>query len=252
METLDQNLTQPSEGGRDLNDIIENGYELSVGDILSKSISTYRENFKELFVPGLLTTLIGGLGGPFTQPQMQGGFHKVMKNHKEGGDTSSNTLFKGFDEFGDQLVGTLLLLAIIMVPIILFMIIFFALAGGGMFLAQEMDNEGAMIGTQLMIMLLQFVFFIGIVFLVGIFSFVVPLIAIGKMKGGQAVKVSWVIGKKQWLKLGLCQLLLGLVASLGVILCFVGIYLTLPVQYIGHYYMYEQVFGTKDRSNEFA
>lgn len=248
METLDSDVVAGGEEGRPLQDILDNGYDFSIGQTISSAFDLYKANFGPFFVSYLLVQLIGGLGSIFTIGSMMGGFHKVAHNTVRGEDNSTSTLFKGFDEFVEQLVGMLLLMAVIFIP----MIVFFVFAGGAGALmgSVAVENEAAAVATSLGIMVLYLCLILVMVLIQTLFVFVIPLIAIGKMKAMDAVKTSFKVAKKKWLKILGYMILMGLIASLGIILCGVGVLLTAPLTLIGNHILYETVFGGKERQGE--
>jgi uncharacterized membrane protein len=75
-----------------------------------------------------------------------------------------------------------------------------------------------------------------------VFAFAYPLIVERKLSGIEAVKLSMKAGLGNfWPLLGLL-LLNGLLSLAGTLLCFVGVYLALPVTFAAIAMAYEQVF----------
>ena len=69
------------------------------------------------------------------------------------------------------------------------------------------------------------------------------LVAVGEKDGINAIKRAFAAMKAHLLGTVLCTLVLGIVGSLGAILCGVGIFFTLPIAFIGSYHMARQITG---------
>ena len=67
------------------------------------------------------------------------------------------------------------------------------------------------------------------------------LVACGEKDGINALKRAWTAVKGNLLGAFLCMLILGIIGNLGLILCFVGIIITLPIAFIGSYHMAKQL-----------
>ena len=66
----------------------------------------------------------------------------------------------------------------------------------------------------------------------------------GEKDGINAIKRAWVLVRENLVSSALCALVLGIVGSLGSILCGVGVLLTLPIAIIGMYHMAKQMVGS--------
>jgi len=155
------------------------------------------------------------------------------------------TLFRGFDYFGPGVIATLLhvlpILVIVIPAYLLFYVgIIFSMAVQG---AGEEPNSGAMLALLVMfgifwlaILLLMLIVSIG-------FTFAHPLIVDRKMQGFDAVKLSFKGAMANfWRLLGMAMLSFFL-SIVGVLLCYVGVFLVLPITYGAVAAAYEQVFG---------
>ena len=69
------------------------------------------------------------------------------------------------------------------------------------------------------------------------------LVARGERDGVAAFSQAWSIVTKNLGSAFFCSLVLGIVGSLGFLLCWVGALLTLPLSTIGSYYMARQLVG---------
>ena len=152
-------------------------------------------------------------------------------------------LFKGFDFFGPSLVATLLHIVPIL-AIVLPAYIFFYVGLIVSVAAQGNDpNPWAFLGVLAMFMLF-FVFVFVVIIIVSIgFTFAYPLIVDRRQKGLDAVKLSFKAAMANfWGLLGM-MLLTGLLGVGGIALCYVGLFLVLPISYGAIAVAYERVFG---------
>ena len=152
-------------------------------------------------------------------------------------------LFKGFDFFGPSLIATLLHI-IPIIAIVLPAYLFFYVSLIVSVMAQgDNPNPWAFMGVMAMLMLFfVFVFVVIIVVSIG-FTFAYPLIVDRRLKGLDAVKLSFKAALANfWGLLGM-MLLTGLLGVGGIALCYVGLFLVLPISYGAIAMAYEQVFG---------
>lgn len=152
-------------------------------------------------------------------------------------------LFKGFDFFGPSLIATLLHIAPIMVFVI-GMYVFFYVSLIVSVIAQGDDpHPGAVLGVLAMLMLFFIVVFLVIILISVGFTFAYPLIVDRKLKGFDAVKLSFKAAMANfWGLLGMV-LLTGVLNIIGMMVCYVGIFLVLPIAYGAIAVAYERVFG---------
>lgn len=66
----------------------------------------------------------------------------------------------------------------------------------------------------------------------------------------EIVKASFALGNKNWLVLFGLLLILGFIAQLGVLLCFVGIFFTAMLSRVSIYYAYKDGVGFKDETED--
>ncbi len=152
-------------------------------------------------------------------------------------------LFKGFDFFGESIVATL----IHYVPIVIIIIPFYIVLYGGLFLIMPRQggepDPSTLFGFFAVLIVFGLIMMVLIVLLSVVFTFSYPLIIDRKMSGLDAVKLSAKAALANfWPLLGLL-LLNGLIGFAGVLLCYVGIFLALPVTFAAIAAAYEQVFG---------
>ena len=160
------------------------------------------------------------------------------------------TLFKGFDYFGPSVVATLLhlipIFAIVVPAYLLFyvgMIVSLAAQGG------DEPNPAAIFGFFGMFALFWFAIIIVIIVVSIGFTFAYPLIVDRKLQGLDAVKWSFKAALPNFWRLFGMTVLTGLLGLCGMLLCYVGIILVLPISYGAIAVAYEQVFGLSDPSH---
>jgi uncharacterized membrane protein len=83
------------------------------------------------------------------------------------------------------------------------------------------------------------------------FTFAYPLIVDRRLGGLDAVKLSFKAGMANFWRLLGMLLLNGVMVTVGMAFCIVGMFLALPITYAAIAAAYEQVFGLKD-PREFA
>ncbi|MGH9961248.1 MAG: hypothetical protein ACREBC_29675, partial [Pyrinomonadaceae bacterium] len=189
--------------------------------------------------------LLGGLV-PFgiVLGPMMCGIYMALFRRRRGELVEFGILFKGFDYFGEAVIATL----IHYVPMVMIIIPFYIVLYGGMFLIMPRQGAGepdpsSVIAFFAVLAVFGLVMMVLIVLISVIFTFSYPLIVDRKLSGIDAVKLSAKAALANfWPLLGLL-LLNGLVGFAGLLLCYVGIFLALPVTFAAIAVAYEQVFG---------
>ena len=162
-----------------------------------------RKNPVTHIVATLLVGIIGGIGAGILMGPMLVGYMRMIKIEDDGGNVEIGDVFKGFDDFVPALLAVLL---------------------GGLIVA---------LGFMLCV--------IPGVLIMALVPTAAYLVAIGERDGINALKRAWEAVKANLAASCLCALVLLIVGSLGLILCGVGIVLTLPIAYIGMYHMAKQL-----------
>jgi len=178
------------------------------------------------------------------------GFYLSLFSSRRREPLEFGTLFKGFDFFGPSIVATLLHAIPIVVIIIPTYILFYA----SMFLAMSQaqnDGGGAMLAVLSTFTIVIVVIFVAIMIISVGFTFAYPLIVDRRLNGLDAVKLSFKAGLANFWRLLAMMLLTGIMTTVGIGFCIVGMYLVLPISYAAIAAAYEQVFGLKD-PREFA
>ena len=181
---------------------------------------------------------MGILMGP-----MMCGLYLAFFKKRRGEPIEFATMFKGFDYFAQAVVATLIHVVpilIIVVPAYIFFYVSFVLS----IAAQGNEpNPAAMFGVMGVFMIFWLVVFLIIMFLSIGFTFVYPLIVDRKLQAFDAVKWSFRAAMGNFGRLLLLMLLTSLLGIGGVLLCYVGVFLVLPISYGALAIAYEQVFG---------
>ena len=152
-------------------------------------------------------------------------------------------LFKGFDFFGPSVVATLLHavpIVAILIPTYVLFYASFVLA----LVAQGNDPNPlpllGVLGTFSIIVVVVVV----LIIIVSIgFTFAYPLIVDRRLAGWDAVKLSFKAAMANFWRLLAMNLLTGVMATVGMAFCYVGIFLVFPISYGAIASAYEQVFG---------
>ncbi len=189
---------------------------------------------------------LGILMGP-----MMCGIYLTLFKQRRGQRIEFGDLFKGFDYFGESLIAALLHmlpLFLILVPTyIIFYISMFAMIaaqGGG-----EPD-PGILLGFFGFWGLILIVMFVVIMLISVAFTFAYPLIVDRRLRGIDAVKLSLKAAMANfWGLLGL-MVLSGLLGFAGVLLCYVGAFLVMPITFGAIAVAYEQVFGLSEGAGQ--
>jgi hypothetical protein len=181
---------------------------------------------------------LGILMGP-----MMCGIYMALFQTRRGQPIEFGILFKGFDYFGDAVVATLLHLipvVVVVVPtyILFYVGIFFMMPRNG-----DEPDPRAMLGFFGIFAVFWLVIMVLLILLSVVFTFAYPLIIDRRLSGLNAVKLSIKAALANfWRLLGLL-LLSGLMSFAGLLLCYVGLFLILPISFAAIATAYEQVFG---------
>jgi uncharacterized membrane protein len=174
-----------------------------IGSCVSAGINGLKKDPITHIVTSLLIGIVGGVtAGVLTGPMMVG-YMRMIKREDEGHKPEIADVFKGFDDFVPALLAVLMSSIIVAIGFMLCVI------------------------PGLLIMAL------------------VPtaayLVAVGESDGINAIRRAFEAVKANLVSAFFCALVLGIVGSIGSILCGIGIILTLPIGFIGSYHMAKQL-----------
>lgn len=177
----------------------------SVGACLSGAWAIFKKNALTHVVSSFLVAVVGGIsGGLLVAPMLVGYMRMIAKEHN-GELSQIGDVFRGFDDF---------------VP--------------------------AFVAGLISMLVLTFAFFL--CFIPGLLILALPTVALylvaqGERDGVVAFNRAWSIVTKNLGAAFWCAFVLSIVGSLGVLLCWVGVFLTAPLSMIGSYYMARQLVG---------
>jgi hypothetical protein len=205
-----------------------------------------RDDFWQFFGITIIGMLLAQLGpfGLLAGP-MQCGIYLCLFYRESGRPVSFELLFKGFNYFAQSFIAFLIMivptLALVMVFYALFIPIMIALAALASQGGQQNETMIAVIGISLYVVL--FAGLMAAAILLGaLFMFTFPLIVDRGLSGWEAVKLS---ARAVWANLrGVVGLMLlnGLMSLLGLLACYVGAFLVLPIHFAAIMIAYRQVF----------
>jgi hypothetical protein len=202
-----------------------------------------------LFVGMTLVGMIIGSLIPFgiLMGPMTCGIYLALFQTRRGQPIEFAVLFKGFDYFGDAVIAALLhflpMFVIIAPAYVLYIVGMFTMMGASQ---NGEPNPAAALGFFGIFGVIWLVIMVLLVVLSVVFAFAYPLIVDRRLSGLNAVKLSIRAGFANfWRLLGLI-VLTGLLTSLGVLLCIVGVYLIMPISFAAIAAAYEQVFGLSE------
>jgi uncharacterized membrane protein len=179
---------------------------IDTGACVSAAWETFKKNPGNHILALLLVSIGSGVGmGLLTGPLMVGYTQMLMKE-QEGQPTTVGDIFKGFDDFVPGLIVGLL-------------------------------------GSMIVSFGYMFCIVPGML-LAPLVPFAVYLVAAGEKDGVVALKRAFELLQANLVPAAICSLVLGLVGSLGMLACFVGIFVTLPLTFIGSFHMARQAIGS--------
>ncbi len=183
-----------------------------IGTCVSAGFSGLKKDPITHIVATLLVGIVGGVSAGLLSGPMFVGYMRMIKIEDEGGKAEIADVFKGFDDFVPALLAVLLSSIIVSV--------------GFMFCILP--------GLLLMALVPTAAY----------------LVAVGEKDGVNAIKRAFSAVKENLLGAFICSLILGIVGSLGAILCGIGIIITMPITFIGMYHMSKQLTngGTTDNA----
>ncbi|MGC2237293.1 MAG: hypothetical protein WA584_14110 [Pyrinomonadaceae bacterium] len=204
-----------------------------------------KSDYWMLFAISLVGGIIGGASVYILLGAMICGIYYCYLQKIDGKPVSFDGLWKGFSYFMPSLLVTIL----IVVP----MLAIFALTYFPIIMAAVMGSKLSpdefmqlMMGT----LAVDFIIAIVMVCFHTLLIFAFPLIVDRNLSGWQAVKTS---AKAVWKNMGGVVGLIGVnfvLVLLGELLCFVGVYLVIPVMIAGNLVAYRKIFPSTQNPNQ--
>lgn len=170
-----------------------------IGFCVSAGIDGLRKNPVTHIVAVLLVGIISHVSIGLLAGPMMVGYMRMVRIEDEGGRAEIGDVFKGFDDFVPALLAVLV--------------------------------GGIIVGVGFMLCIVPGLLIMALV------PTAAYLVAVGEKDGIRALTRAWEAVKADLIGSCLCALVLSIVGSLGVLLCFVGIFVTLPICFVGMYHM---------------
>ena len=174
-----------------------------LSECVSAGFAGLKNNPLNHIVASLLVVFISSVGFGLLSGPMMVGYMKMIKIEDEGGKAEIADVFKGFEDF---------------VPALVSMLVGSIIVGIGFLFC-------VLPGLLLM----------------AIVPTAAYLVASGEKDGIEALRRAWAAVKDNLLGAFFCMLVLGILGNLGLILCFVGVIITMPISFIGSYHMAKQL-----------
>ena len=190
---------------------------------------------------------LGILLGP-----MMCGLYLTFFKRRRGEPIEFGTLFKGFDYFGPSLIATLLHVVPIIAIVVPAYIFFYVSMLVGVAAQGDEPNPAAMLGVFGVFGLFWLVVVVAMIVISIGFTFAYPLIVDRKLQGFDAVKLSFKAAMPNFFRLFLMTLLTSLLSVVGVLFCYVGVFLIFPIGYGAIASAYEQVFGLANPNEDYS
>jgi hypothetical protein len=230
---------------------IQNGYELKVGEALSQGIDIFKKNaggfIGYAFVSGIILVFVGvlpiiSIANIFLSPILLAGFYIVAHKVANNETTTFSDFFKGFDKFGEFALLGVLQLVIYIAIFVPFIIVLFATIGVGALSGQS--------GQALASALLGIGSFAAIILLLTLAAFIYvsvslmtasPLILFCNYNAVDAMKTSFKLVGKQWGSWFLLALLGAVLNFFGTLVLFIGLLISFPIVYCMNYSAFRNV-----------
>lgn len=174
-----------------------------IGACVSAGINGLKKDPFTHIVTSLLIGIVGGASAGLLTGPMMVGYMRMIEREDGGAKVEIAEVFKGFDDFVPALLAVLL--------------------------------SSIIVGIGFMFCVLPGLLIMALV------PTAAYLVAAGEKDGVNAVKRAFEALKANFVGAFFCALVLGIVGSIGGLLCGVGMILTLPIGIIGSYHMAKQL-----------
>lgn len=188
---------------------------------------------------------LGILMGP-----MMCGVYLTLFKQRRGQRIEFGDLFKGFDYFGESLIAALLHLVPIFVILVPTYIIFYISMFAMMAAAGSGSDAGIVLGFFGFWAVVWLVLIAIMILISMLFTFAYPLIVDRRLGGFDAIKLSMKAAMANFTGLLGMVLLSALLSFVGVLACYVGAFLVMPITFGAIAVAYEQVFGLSEGSGQ--
>lgn len=222
---------------------------IKIGDYINDGFSIYSRNWVEFSVYTFLSMILIILSvitivGPYLMMfPIQMGYSNAVEKIQKGESIEMNDFFVGFKKWTSFIP---YLLILILVGIGLMVGIFIYIGGFG-FLANENEIFTAILGVSIL-SIIPIVIILSL--LLSVATFLIPyLIYHGNMSTMDCIKASIKISTKNFLYLLLFIFLFSIISQIGVYLCVIGMFVTIPAAHIMSYLLVKDILLV-DNQNE--
>lgn len=204
--------------------------DFKLNEYLNKGFELLKKDFGNFLVAYIFCMVMSII--PFCGLLAFGNFYKYCRKVNKGEPANVGDIFN-FDDFVPYFIVQLILIgAVFALYIPMFFIIPFAGAAG----------EGNDVPSAMLLFMIPYMLFIFIaIFIVALLGFYMPgLISLKKVYD---IKTAWTMSrmmtKNNLLSIFLFAIVVGFLSQLGILLCGIGILITMPYFYTTHYFAYE-------------
>lgn len=238
--------------------VLQEGYEFRFGDYISKGFDLVNKNLGGFIGYGLVYLLIslfvamipvlGQIAGVIIGPALLAGFYHVANQVDRGNPTVFGDFFKGFDKLGNLFLTSLLTGLIVVVSAIPGLIVLFTSGFSitSLMMGEPAEENTSMIVVGVLLMLIP-ALYLGVSYL-----FAPMLVWFYDLKPWDALETSRKLIGKNWGIFFGFMLVMGIIASLGLLLLGVGLLYTMPAYLCANYAAFADVTrlneGDEDRS----
>lgn len=244
---------------RRLQEVLDLGYEFHFGTYISKGFELFQKNAGGFiafsFVAGLIVVvsslipIIGSIAsGFFLSPPLVVGAYLVAHQLNKGEQAEFSDFFKGFDFIGPLAAATFLMTMIILASLIPMFIAWGSSGFLGWVIDWQSDPISNMGGPLPAFPSWSLLLVIPAVYLGVAYGWATMFIAFYRMGPWEALEMSRRMITRQWMILFLYSLALGLLAMAGVILLFIGIFVTYPIMLCSQYAAFADVTRLMEES----
>ncbi|CAA7385894.1 hypothetical protein [Chryseobacterium fistulae] len=211
-------------------DIKAKPIDFKFNEYLSKGYELLKKDFGNIFLAVLFCIIMSII--PFCGFLAMGNLYKFLKKISKGQQASAGEIFN-FDNFTPYFILQLIIIG----GVLLFYI--------PMLFMLPMIKSGHEPSENFLLFFIPYfaILYVAVV-IISLKGFYIPgLISLGGVKD---IKTAWnisvVMSKNNLLSIFLFSLVVSILGQLGIILCGIGVFLTIPFIYTAHYYAFEDAF----------
>jgi len=215
-------------------------------DCLQEGWALIKERYWLFFGITAVGILIGAAFAIILMGPMMCGIYFCLFRRMRGETVRFEELFRGFDYFGQSVIAMLIQtipIVVVIVPLYLVMMFGMFASMGSLNNGGDSPAAGLFAANMVMTFALLVLMMVLVNLIIGVlFMFVFPLIVDRKLSGVEALQTSL---KAVWANLGSVFLLILInvvLAGVGMLLCYVGALLVLPITFAAQAVAYRKVF----------